>query len=138
MPVLPADNPVTAVAAAHSADALVHFQALLGYETDCWDVHEALGRPEPGFVLLDVRSPEAFAAGHVPRAVNLPRRKITERTVSGYDMTTLFVVYCAGPHCNGADKAAIRLAQLDRPVKKMIGGIEGWKDEGFALATDAS
>ena len=48
---------------------------------------------------------------------------------------TLFVVYCAGPHCNGADKAAMRLAALGRPVKKMIGGIEGWRDEGFALRT---
>lgn len=42
---------------------------------------------------------------------------------------------CAGPHCNGADKAAVRLARLGRRVKKMIGGIEGWKDEGFDLAT---
>jgi len=32
-----------------------------------------------------------------------------------------------------ADRAAARLARLGRPVKKMIGGIEGWKDEGFVL-----
>ena len=43
----------------------------------------------------------------------------------------LFVVYCAGPHCNGADKAALRLAKLGRPVKVMIGGVTGWADEGF-------
>ena len=36
--------------------------------------------------------------------------------------------------CNGADRAAVRIARLGRPVKKMIGGIEGWKDEGLALA----
>jgi rhodanese-related sulfurtransferase len=128
-------NPVTAVRAAESADALAHFAALLGYETDCWDVHEALGRSQPGFVLLDVRSPELYAAGHVPGAVNLPHRKITESAVEKYEPGTLFVVYCAGPHCNGADKAAVRLARLGRPVKKMIGGIEGWKDEGFALSS---
>jgi rhodanese-related sulfurtransferase len=46
---------------------------------------------------------------------------------------TLFVVYCAGPHCNGADRAALRLARLGRPVKKMIGGVTGWLDEGFVL-----
>lgn len=45
----------------------------------------------------------------------------------------MFIVYCNGPHCNGADKAALKLARLGRPVKKMIGGIEGWKDEGFDL-----
>jgi rhodanese-related sulfurtransferase len=43
------------------------------------------------------------------------------------------VVYCAGPHCNGATKAAVRLARLGRPVKEMIGGITGWQDEGFDL-----
>jgi rhodanese-related sulfurtransferase len=35
----------------------------------------------------------------------------------------------------GADRAAANLARLGRTVKKMIGGIEGWKDEGFDLAT---
>jgi rhodanese-related sulfurtransferase len=45
-----------------------------------------------------------------------------------------FVVYCAGPHCNGANKAALRLARLGLPVKMMIGGITGWLDEGFSLA----
>ena len=35
----------------------------------------------------------------------------------------LFVVYCAGPHCNGANKAALRLARLGLPVKMMIGGV---------------
>ena len=44
------------------------------------------------------------------------------------------VVYCAGPHCNGANRAAVRLAELGRPVKEMIGGITGWQDEGFELA----
>ncbi len=48
---------------------------------------------------------------------------------------TLFVVYCAGPHCNGADRAALRLAELGRPVKLMLGGITGWADEGFAFAS---
>jgi len=43
------------------------------------------------------------------------------------------VVYCAGPHCNGSTKAAIRLSQLGRAVKEMIGGVAGWIDEGFTL-----
>ena len=47
---------------------------------------------------------------------------------------TLFVVYCAGPHCNGADRAALKLAMLGRPVKIMLGGITGWEDEGFAFS----
>ena len=65
----------------------------------------------------------------------MPHRRIIERNVSQYPTGSLFVVYCAGPHCNGADRAAARLATLGRTVKKMIGGIEGWKDEGFPLET---
>lgn len=128
-------NAVTESPAAAPREAAAHFEARLRFETDCWDVHEALTDGEPGFVLLDVRSPDLFAAGHVHGAVNLPHRRIVERNLELYASNTLFVVYCAGPHCNGADKAALRLARLGRPVKKMIGGIEGWKDEGFDLTT---
>jgi rhodanese-related sulfurtransferase len=53
--------------------------------------------------------------------------------MSTYPADTLFVTYCAGPHCNGAARAAVRLAQLGFPVKLMAGGITGWLDEGFAL-----
>jgi rhodanese-related sulfurtransferase len=93
-----------------------------------------LGRERPGFVLLDVRSPEAYAAGHVPGAVSLPQRRIHEETLAAYPANTLFVVYCTGPHCNGADRAALRLARLGRPVKKMLGGFWGWRDEGYDVA----
>lgn len=125
---------VSAVPAASSADAADHFAALLAFETDCWDVHDAFARDVVDFVLLDVRSPDLFAAGHVPGAVNLPHGRIVERNLAAWPADVLFVVYCAGPHCNGADKAALRLARLGRPVKKMIGGVTGWLDEGFALA----
>ena len=46
---------------------------------------------------------------------------------------TVFVTYCAGPHCNGAARGALRLARLGRPVKLMAGGVTGWLDEGFEL-----
>lgn len=123
-------NPVTAIAFAEPESALAHFQRRLGYETDCSDVHEAM-KLEPGFVLVDVRGPALFAAGHVPGAVNIPHRTMTAERMATYPKATLFVVYCAGPHCNGANKAAIRLAQLGYRVKEMIGGVTGWCDEGF-------
>ncbi len=126
---------VAEVPAAAPASAEAHFSGLLAFEADCWDVHDAFENGPVDFVLLDVRSPELFAAGHVPGAANLPHRRIIERNLADWPADTLFVVYCAGPHCNGADKAAVRLARLGRPVKKMIGGVEGWRDEGFDLET---
>lgn len=131
-------NFVTEHPPAPSAEAAAHFERLLGFETDCWDVHHAMARREPGFVLLDVRNPEAYTAGHVPGAVSLPYRRMTEATLAGYAPETLFVVYCSGPHCNGADRGALRLARLGRPVKKMLGGMSGWREEGFDVARGAT
>jgi rhodanese-related sulfurtransferase len=131
-------NVGSAVAATPPAEptaAVAHFASLLAFETDCWDVHDAMSRGVQDFVLLDVRSPDLYAGGHVPGAVNLPHGRIVQRNLASYPVDTLFVVYCAGPHCNGADKAALRLARLGRPVKKMIGGVTGWLDEGFDLET---
>lgn len=126
---------VTQVTPAPSSEALIHFQSALKFETDCWDVHASLASDAPDFVLLDVRSPELFARGHVPGAINLPHGKIIASRLEAYPPETVFVVYCAGPHCNGAHKGAIRLAGLGRPVKMMIGGITGWLDEGFELVS---
>lgn len=114
-----------------------HYEGLLAFETDCWDVYDALRRGREGFVVLDVRSPALFAAGHVPGAINLSRGSLTESGLASFPPDILFVVYCSGPGCNGADKAALALARLGRRVKKMIGGIEGWKDEGLGLELGA-
>ncbi|HTR08159.1 MAG TPA: rhodanese-like domain-containing protein [Paraburkholderia sp.] len=132
---------VSAVPAAESAEAIAHFASSLRFETDCADVHAALAGANanaPGFVLLDVRGPALFARGHVPGAVNLPHGKIIASKLAAWPPETLFVTYCAGPHCNGATRGAIRLAQLGRPVKVMIGGVTGWLDEGFELAGDTA
>lgn len=126
-------NAVTDVPAAPSHEAEAHFAASFSFETDCWDVHDALSRPDPGFVLIDVRSPEMFAKGHVPGAVSLPHGKIIGLKMAAWSEATLFVTYCAGPHCNGAARGALRLARLGRPVKIMAGGVTGWLDEGFEL-----
>lgn len=128
-------NAVTETPAAPSDEAMRHFATKRAHETDCDDVHTALASGDPGFVLLDVRGPGAFARARVPGAINLPRREIDAGRMAAWPSSTLFVVYCAGPHCNGADKAALALARLDRPVKLMIGGMTGWRDENFETAT---
>jgi len=126
-------NAVMQIPAAFSDEAQAHFEQGFRFETDCWDVHEALKSNDPGFVLIDVRGPDLFAVGHIPGAIHLPHGKIIGSKMAQWPEHTLFVTYCAGPHCNGAARGAIRLAQLGRPVKIMTGGITGWIDEGFAL-----
>jgi rhodanese-related sulfurtransferase len=127
---------VTATPPADSALAQAHFCAEFTFETDCWDVRDALLKGAD-FVLLDVRSPAMYAKGHVPGAINLPQGKITASKMAQWPEDTVFVTYCAGPHCNGAARGALRLAELGRPVKIMAGGVTGWLDEGFELESVA-
>lgn len=124
---------VSRVAAASSEEALAHFEALMKFETDCWDVHHALTNDLQDFVLVDVRGEALYEEGHIHGAINIPHPRLNEKRLADFPQETLFVVYCAGPHCNGTEKAAIRLAKLGRPVKKMIGGVTGWLYEGFEL-----
>lgn len=134
-------SPVAAIPPADAQAALVHFERLLSLEADCWDVHESLrlaavAGHKPDFVLLHVNSNQAgFDGGHIEGATFLHHSTMSEETMAAYAPDTLFVVYCSGPHCNGADRAAANLARLGRPVKKMIGGVAGWLDEGFTLVS---
>jgi len=124
---------VTRVPAAKKEEALAHFSQLLRFETDCWDVHHAMTNNRQDFVLLDVRSQQCYDTAHIEGAINLPWSKINQTSLQQFDPDILIVVYCAGPHCNATEKAAIKIATLSRDVKKMIGGITGWIDEGFNL-----
>ncbi len=128
-----AKSRVLETAPASSPAAFDHFSRKLEFETDCADVYAAFASGSVDFVLLDVRNSQLYRNGHVPGAVNVPLLTITEERMKEFPHNANFVVYCAGPHCNGANKAAIRLSKMARPVKEMIGGITGWLDEGFAL-----
>lgn len=128
-------SPVAEIPAADPSLVAEHYARRLSFETDCWDVHHALQSGQPDFVLLDVRGPQLYEVAHVPGAINLPHGKMTERRMAEWPEDTLFVVYCAGPHCNGTDRAALRLGRLGRRVKVMIGGMTGWADEGFPFAS---
>jgi rhodanese-related sulfurtransferase len=106
----------------------------LALETDPADVHADLENGLDGFTLVDVRSPDAYARSHAQGAINMPHATMTEQRLSAYPSDTVFIVYCWGPGCNGADKAAYRLSKLGRPVKIMIGGIEYWQEkEGYPV-----
>jgi rhodanese-related sulfurtransferase len=122
---------VTAVAAAECAAALAHFEARLRVETDADDVAAALASGAADFVLVDARDAEAYAAGHLPGAHNLARPFDRDDVAALGER--LIVVYCWGPGCNGAVKAARELAAMGRAVKEMLGGFEYWLREGHPV-----
>lgn len=130
------DNFVSAIPAAASPAAIDHFSRLLTFETDCADVADALRKGASDFVLLHVvGTRHAYEKRHVPGAIHLPHVEMTAERMAQWPDGTFFVVYCAGPHCNGADRAALKLAKLGYPVKIMIGGITGWAGEDLKFAS---
>lgn len=110
-----------------------HFESRLAFETDCWDVHHAMQEGPLDFVLVDTRTADAFEKAHIHNAVSIPHGEITAERLAEFPKDTLFVVYCAGPHCNAADKGAAKISALGYRVKLMLGGITGWLEEGFDL-----
>ncbi|KES05909.1 sulfurtransferase [Streptomyces toyocaensis] len=129
-------NPVLRVAPASPAEAAAHFRASLALHTDVSDVAAALAADgDPGFVLLDSRSTEAWDQGHVPGAVHLPTALVPERAGRLLDPSVPVVTYCWGPGCDGAARAALALAGLGYRVKEMLGGFEYWVREGLEFET---
>jgi rhodanese-related sulfurtransferase len=109
--------------------------AKLEFETDPSDVHAALARGAE-LVVVDVRSAAAWRQGRVRGAVHLPAGDIAARGGALLDQGRPVVVYCWGPGCNGATKAALALAELGFSAGEMIGGFEYWAREGLPVDTD--
>lgn len=121
--------------AADPTTAARHFAAKLSVETDPSDVHADLKNGVKGFLVLDARSPEGYATEHIPGAINLHHRRMDASTVKSLPKDQVIVVYCAGTYCNASTKGAANLAALGYRVKELIGGLEGWKREGYPTET---
>ena len=116
--------------------AVVELERRLALGTDPSDVHAALESGAAGLVVVDSRSEQAWAQGHVPGALHLPTALIASRATDLVPTGTVVVTYCWGPGCNGATRAALAFARLGFAVREMWGGIEYWTREGFGVEVD--
>lgn len=113
--------------------AQAHFAQKLSCETDPSDVYADIQNKKNDFTFVDVRSPKVYKQAHAQGAINIPHINMTEEEMAVFPKNRIFVVYCWGPGCNGATKAAFKLSGLGFLVKEMIGGIEYWKREGYPI-----
>ncbi len=113
-------------------EQLRHYQAKLEYEIDPWDLNEALGRGDR-ILLVDTRSPEAYRRGHIPGALNIPHRTMSNATTAHLAKGDLIVTYCDGIRCNGSTKGALNMLQLGFRVKELIGGLDCWRYDGYPV-----
>ncbi|MDA8743707.1 rhodanese-like domain-containing protein [Rubripirellula amarantea] len=114
-------------------DQLRHYTNKLAYEIDSWDLKVALEAKEK-VVVVDTRSPDAFAQEHIPGAINIPHRTMSGSTTSQIDREFLVITYCDGIGCNASTKGALAMLKLGFRVKELLGGFDWWKRDGHATA----
>ena len=111
-----------------------HYQSKLAFETDSWDLKVALDAKE-NIVVIDARSPEAFAAEHIPGAINIPHRQMTKEATASINKDSTVVTYCDGIGCNASTKGALAMTKLGFRVKELIGGIDWWRRDGYPTSS---
>lgn len=114
-----------------------HYENKLAFETDSWDLNLSLESGE-NVLVIDARSAEAYQKEHIPGAINIPHRKMTQETTSQFNKTALLVIYCDGIGCNASTKGALNMTKLGFRVKELIGGLDWWKRDGHKTEGDAA
>ena len=83
---------------------------------------------ESDYIILDVRRPDEFAAGHIPNAVNIPNESIGADEIDELpDKDRLILVYCRSG--NRSKQASEKLVRLGYTNIVEFGGILDWKGE---------
>ena len=88
----------------------------------CDEVRQAQLEREPGFLIIDVRSPADYAAGHIQGARSVPVSEIGPLAVPRDGKV---VVYCPDPSCPSDTTAADKLAGMGYSnVSVLEGGLD--------------
>ncbi len=116
--------------------AAEYFQAKLNYEMTPWTLKSMLDAKNAEYLVLDVRSAEAYADAHIPGALNVPLMDLTAKMATLPKDKTL-VTYCGDITCGLAPKAALQLAQKGFKVMELFGGIDEWTKKRFPLEKKA-
>ncbi|MFA5403710.1 MAG: alpha/beta fold hydrolase [Ignavibacteria bacterium] len=88
---------------------------------------ENIGNPD--FVILDVRTPEEYSAGHITNAVNLDFKSSDfSEKLDELNKNKIYIVYCKG---GGRSAKALEIMQKKgfTNVYNVLGGIKKWKEE---------
>ncbi|KAB2843126.1 metalloregulator ArsR/SmtB family transcription factor [bacterium] len=85
-------------------------------------------------VVLDVRPPEEYRAGHIPGAVSLPVDQL-ERRLTEIPPNKEIVAYCRGPYCVMAFQAVQKLRKHGRLARRLIDGFPEWRAAGLPVET---
>ena len=103
-------------------------QANNTYRSITMDAAVTMMAQESGYIILDVRRPDEFAAGHIPNAINVPNETIDTAEIPELpDKDQLIMVYCRSGRRSKA--AYEKLVKLGYTNIVEFGGILDWKGE---------
>jgi rhodanese-related sulfurtransferase len=92
---------------------------------------------EEQVLVLDVRPPAEYAAGHIPGAINVPHDQLAARLAElpgGVDI----VAYCRGRYCVFAPDAVRLLRARGFSARLLAGGLPDWRLDGLPVAAGAT
>jgi rhodanese-related sulfurtransferase len=95
------------------------------------EISEIVGEPPEGLVILDIRTPEEFAAGHIAGAINIDYYAPDfEERLGVLDLDVPYVMYC-----NSGNRSGNTLPLMDSigfgEVYELDGGIQAWLGAGL-------
>jgi rhodanese-related sulfurtransferase len=118
--------------------AVSYFENELEFTTNPGGAKAVVEGKRPNVTIIDVRSAEAFAKGHIPGAINISHKdfnnfdgdndKFEGLRKDGYNY-----VYCYEALCNLSQKAALKFAKQGYAVKDMKGGFKSWEEHGYPV-----
>ena len=98
------------------------------YEKISLEEAKQLMKDEEGYIILDVRTKEEFAEGHIPGAICVPNETISDEMPEELpEQEQLILVYCRSG--NRSKQASKKLAELGYTNIKEFGGIIDWDGE---------
>ena len=99
----------------------------LGEEVEAIGRDELIARLARGdVVLVDVRPPEEFAAGHIEGARSIPLEEL-ERRIAELPREREVIAYCRGPFCAYAHEAVRKLRGAGRSARRLQDGFPEWR-----------
>ncbi|HXH73792.1 MAG TPA: rhodanese-like domain-containing protein [Bacteriovoracaceae bacterium] len=97
------------------------------------DLHETFKKMGPGEVVLDVRNPDEFKAGHIPNAINIPVTEVANRSKELESFKKVYI------HCKRGGRAktafeALRAKGLNNTICVHDAGMDLWIEKGFPIS----
>jgi len=94
---------------------------------------DLLERARAGTVLvLDLRPPDEYRAGHIPGAVSVPVDEL-ERRIGKLPAGKEIVAYCRGPYCVLAFRAVEILRARGLQARRLVDGFPEWRAAGLPV-----